>query len=121
TSIELEPSIANEAHDLGVKKEDIQLTKDRNRANNNFFTAVVKKSDDFAKLFINSPTFSAIMNFGINYTAIGGGSVGYQFGVGSMYHLGERLSLGLELKYVNNQFFQYQYQDNSKLYNVEQS
>lgn len=121
TSIELEPSIANEAHDLGVKKEDIQLTKDRNRANNNFFTAVVKKSDDFAKLFINSPTFSAIMNFGINYTAIGGGSVGFQFGVGSMYHLGERLSLGLELKYVNNQFFQYQYQDNSKLYNVEQS
>lgn len=96
-------------------------SKKSTKLNNSFFTAIHKKADDFALLFINSPTFSAVMNFGVNYTAIGRGSLGYQFGLGTMYYLNENLSLGLELKYVNNQFFNYTYYDNSQTYNLEKN
>lgn len=121
-SLEVSEDKTIAANETDNASNDLLLnSKKSTKLNNSFFNAIHKKADDFALLFINSPTFSAVMNFGVNYTAIGRGSLGYQFGLGTMYYLNENLSLGLELKYVNNQFFNYTYYDNSQTYNLEKN
>ncbi len=109
--------------DKNIVFENLEKKKvgSKNRSSIQFISMIQKSSDDITRLFNNSPTFSAILNFGVNYTAIGNGSIGYQFGAGTMYYFGERLSLGAELKYVKIQFINYSFEDKSSLYQVEQN
>lgn len=90
-------------------------------ANSNSFFKNYILRDDVLKFFNKPNDFEAMLTFGGLYSPAATGSYGFNFGVGIIYNITERLNVGVEAKYSRKIFSNFYQEDAETHYDVTQN